>query len=149
MSKAKSKFPAEGFSRVYSKDGGFTDLPFWQAQQAVRESRGALSFEEFPPLSWEKELPKYRATRALKPPVRPIDCHHPVRVGDPDTWQYAEGPVAAGEVLETSTWPHASLAPLNDSAKAVLKYFTSGQSFTRMPRAPWKDGQVFLPASQI
>jgi hypothetical protein len=65
-------------------------------------------------------------------------------VSDASTWQYGEKIHAAGEVIETTCWPNpGTMVALNYSAKRVLEYFGSHQK-SRLPRAPWADGQVRL-----
>jgi hypothetical protein len=53
---------------------------------------------------------------------------------DANMWQYAERPIAAGEELETTLWPHASMIPLNESARRILEFFKSHQK-SRMPQS--------------
>ncbi len=147
MPALKEKPVAQGLHRVYSQDG-FQDMEFTQAQQAVRMSHGKLRFERLPHVGWEKEVPRYRATReivqaALKPSDR---TDHPFSAyGSGNRWQYGERDVKGGEEISTTAWPHSSFHPLNESAKQVLAYFNQNDK-ARMRKSPWQDGRVDLPS---
>jgi hypothetical protein len=99
-----------------------------------------------PPLNWKKELPKYRISRDTKPaPKERFRFESPFSSGsESDVWQYGERIHKAGEVIETTEWPNpGTMTALNYSARQVMEYFTSRQK-SRLARAPWRDGQVFL-----
>lgn len=63
---------------------------------------------------------------------------------DGSVWQYGERLNKAGEVIETTEWPHPSF--LNYGAKKVLEFFRNGQK-SRMQRSPWANGQIRLDNS--
>jgi hypothetical protein len=98
-----------------------------------------------PPPGWERETPKYRATRDLHP--SPNDRHRfepPFStIWDSDVWQFATRPVTALEELETREWPHPSFRPLNYSAGKVLDFFNSRMK-SRLARSPWAGDQIRL-----
>jgi hypothetical protein len=99
-----------------------------------------------PPLNWKREIPKYRISRETLPsPKERFKFEPPFSSGsDASTWQYGERVHDAGEIIETTFWPNpGTMTPLNYSAKQVMEYFTSHQK-SRLARAPWRDGQVFL-----
>jgi hypothetical protein len=98
-----------------------------------------------PPRDWEKETPRYRVTRAVRP--SPNDRHRREppfsSLSDGSVWQQADRPHEAGEIIETTEWPHPMFFPLNYSAKKVLEFFGASQK-SRLPRSPWADGRVRL-----
>lgn len=98
-----------------------------------------------PPLNWRKEIPLYRVGRSVYP--SPNDRHRHENpfsnLSDPGVWQQADRAHAAGEILATTEWPHPMFVALNYSAKMVLEFFGMSQK-SRLPRAPWADGQVRL-----
>jgi hypothetical protein len=98
-----------------------------------------------PPPGWERETPKYRATRDIEP--SPNDRHRfepPfATLSDPSVWQYATRIVNAREEIETKEWPHPSFFPLNYSAKKVLDFYTTRQR-SRLGRSPWRGDRLVL-----
>jgi hypothetical protein len=98
-----------------------------------------------PPPGWEREIPKYRATRALHPAPKERFRFEPpfAMTVDSDAWQYASRAVDAGEIIETKDWPHPSFHPLNYGAAKVLEFFNTRQK-SRLPRSPWHGDSVRL-----
>jgi hypothetical protein len=99
-----------------------------------------------PPLNWRREVPKYRVSRETKPALKKrFTFEPPFSSGsESDVWQYGERVHKAGEIIETTEWPNpGTMIPLNYSARQVMEFFTSRQK-SRLGRAPWRDGQVFL-----
>jgi hypothetical protein len=91
-----------------------------------------------PPPGWERETPKYRATRDIQPAPKARFRSEPPfgTVFDSDVWQYGTRPIKSGETIETKEWPHPSFHPLNYSAGKVLDFFKSRMK-SRLPRSPW------------
>jgi hypothetical protein len=89
-------------------------------------------------MNWDKEIPRYRTTRAVHP--SPLTRHATETpwssCSDNDCWQYAEKHLAAHEEIYTTSWPHASFQPLNESARRVHDFFLTREA-SRMPRSPW------------
>ena len=98
-----------------------------------------------PPLNWEREGPRYKATRNLRPPEMARYRSEPPfsKVFDSDVWQYATRPIKAGEIIETKEWPHPSFLPLNYGAGKVLEFFNMRQK-SRLPRSPWYVDRIRL-----
>jgi hypothetical protein len=99
-----------------------------------------------PPLNWKREIPKYRINHETKPASKErFRFEMPFsQIMDPSVWQYGEKIWPAGSVIETTEWPNAgSMTALNYSASQVLQFFGERQK-SRLGRAPWRDGQVFL-----
>ena len=98
-----------------------------------------------PPAGWDRETPKYKATRALEPAEklrfrfeRPFS-----QMADNDVWQYGHKPVERGEIIATKFWPHPSFQPLTYSAARVLDFFNSRQK-SRLPWRPWRGDRIVL-----
>jgi hypothetical protein len=91
-----------------------------------------------PPSGWECEVPKYRVVRDLTPaPKARYRFEKPfTEISDNNVWQYAERVYEAGEVIESTNWPHPTLWPLNYSAEKVLEFF-NGALKSRLPVSPW------------
>jgi len=100
---------------------------------------------DMPPPGWERETPKYRATRDIHP--SPNSRHHLeppfASLSDSDVWQYATRPIEAREEIESKGWPHPSFMPLNYGAGKVLDFFNSRQK-SRLPRSPWRGDRIVL-----
>jgi hypothetical protein len=98
-----------------------------------------------PPPGWERETPKYRATRAVHP--SPNDRHRfesPfATLSDPNVWQFAERDYTAGDQITTRDWPHPSFIALNYSAGKVLQFFNSAPK-SRLPRSPFDGDRLRL-----
>jgi hypothetical protein len=100
-----------------------------------------------PPPGWQTQLPKYRATCDLWPPVKAqLRNALPIpRMADlDDVWQYAHDPIAAGDVIMSEGWPHPSLKPINESARRVHEYFLARNGKVWLPLRPWQDGRIVL-----
>lgn len=125
--------------------GEVRTIPMVQAEHMVRNSRGEWSFKEPLPAGWDREIPRYKVTRAVKPAERArYRFEKPFSsIGDNDVWQYAERQRAAGETIETTAWPHASFVGLNETARRTLEFFNSHQK-SRLPLSPWRDGRLYL-----
>ena len=98
-----------------------------------------------PPPGWEREVPRYRATRDVHPSPNSRHRHEApfASLSDPDVHQYATQPIKAREEFVSREWPHPSFFPLNDSARKVLYFFTTRQK-SRLGRAPWKGDRIVL-----
>jgi hypothetical protein len=100
-----------------------------------------------PPVNWEIEVPRYRATRDLQPCQLARYRSEPPfsMMSGSDVWQYCERPgVTAGQEISTTDWPHSSFVALNFSAAQVLEFFKSGAEKSRMTKSPWFNGRVRL-----
>jgi hypothetical protein len=97
------------------------------------------------PSDWQRQVPKYRIGRAVRPSPNDRHRHEPPfsNFSDGGVWQQADRPYEAGEIIETTEWPHPMFFPLNYSAKKVLEFFGTSQR-SRLPRSPWADGRVRL-----
>jgi hypothetical protein len=95
--------------------------------------------------SWDRIVPRYRVTRDLKPAEKNRFRFEPpfAQQADGDIWQYGNRPLAAGEEIETKSWPHPTMHPLNESARRVLEFFKMRQR-SRLPLSPWRDGRIVL-----
>jgi hypothetical protein len=93
-------------------------------------------------VTWDREIPRYRVTRAVHPSPRPRHAFEPPLsiIADNDCWQYATKPLAAGEI-ETTSWPHESFFALNESARRIHAFFSSRDK-ARMPTSPWLMGRI-------
>lgn len=98
-----------------------------------------------PPAGWEREIPKYRATRDLEPAEKVrFRFELPfAKMADSDVWQYGHRAIVRGEILETQNWPHPSFQPLNYSAARVLEFFNTRQK-SRLPWSPWRRDRIVL-----
>jgi hypothetical protein len=104
-----------------------------------------MNFDSAPPPGWEREIPKYRAPRDIRPAPKARFRFEPPfsTIWDVDVWQYGVQPIKAGEIVETKDWPHPSFHPLNYGAGKVLDFFNSRMK-SRLPRAPWRADQLVL-----
>ena len=100
-----------------------------------------------PPPGWERETPKYRVTirgGVYPSPNSRFRFEPPfASCSDSNVWQYATRPLAAGEIIETREWPHASFFPLNYAAKKVLDFFNSRPK-SYLQRSPWAGDRIRL-----
>ena len=103
------------------------------------------SFSRPDPIGWEREIPRYKTTCSLQPSPRPRHRSEPpfTTVWDTAVYQYATKPLAAGEIIETTDWPHPSFLPLNFSAGRVLDFFNTATK-SRLPVSPWHNGRARL-----
>jgi hypothetical protein len=92
---------------------------------------------------WDREIPRYRVTRAVHPAPRSRLLTEPPlsQISDDDCWQYATKKLAAGETIETTSWPHQSFAPINESARRIHIFFLTGDK-ARMPLSPWRFDRI-------
>jgi hypothetical protein len=93
----------------------------------------------------DSELPKYKATRDLKPSPNARHRNETpfASQSDNDVWQYAERPIAAGAEISTDCWPSSSMQGMNDAARQILEFFRTRQR-SRMPLKPIRNGRVYL-----
>lgn len=98
-----------------------------------------------PPPGWERTVPKYLVTRDVRPAERARYRHETpfASCSDSDVWQYGDREYAAGEIVETTNWPHASMQGLNYSGQQVLAFFKAEMK-SRLPVSPWYRDQVRL-----
>jgi hypothetical protein len=128
---------------IYHRDGREKTVDVHEASRLVGAGTvGAgrdWSFVKPPPPGWEREIPKYRATRALHPAPKERFRHEPpfAMTVDSDAWQYATRAIDAGEIVETKDWPHPSFHPLNYGAVKVLEFFNTRQK-SRLAQSPWQ-----------
>jgi hypothetical protein len=130
---------------IYNRAGASETLPADQARYQAYTSRGEWSLEPPPPPNWDRELPRWRATRSLKPSPNSRHRLEPpfTTIFSSDIWQFSEREIAAGDEFVSQSWPHPSLRPLNYSAEKVLSFFNSAMK-SRLPRSPWHEGRVRL-----
>ena len=130
---------------IYSNDGRTETLPADQARYKTYMSPTEWSLTPPPPPGWERETPRYIATRDVRPSPNSRHRLEPpfTTIWQTDVWQFASQPIAAGAIVETRDWPHASFRPLNYSAEKVLSFFNSAIK-SRLPRSPFFDGRVRL-----
>jgi hypothetical protein len=134
---------------IYHRDGRERTLDVHEASRLVgtgtiREDK-EWSLQKPPPIGWEREIPKYRATRDVHPALKERHRHEPPfgMTMDNDCWQYAPRPIKAGEIIETKDWPHPSFFPLNFGAGKVLEFFRTRQK-SRMALRPWHGDSIRL-----
>jgi hypothetical protein len=98
-----------------------------------------------PPPNWDREIPKYRATRDLRPAPKARFRFEPpfTTLWDIDVWQYGEKLVARGDEISTTAWPHPSMRPLTFGAEKVLEFFKASMK-SRLPSSPWYQGRLRL-----
>jgi len=98
-----------------------------------------------PPPGWEREIPLYRVVRDVHAAPKARFRFEPpfTNILDGAEWQYAERDYKAGEVIESTDWPHPSFSPLNFSAKQVQRFFST-QMKSRMQRSPFSGGRIRL-----
>jgi hypothetical protein len=130
---------------IYSRAGESRALEANLAAEEVRRRPGEWSFTKPPPIGWERETPKYRAAREVHPAQKARFRFEPPfsMTIDNSAWQYGTRIIAAGEIVETREWPHASFHPLNYAAEKVLDYFRNHPK-SRLPRSPWFGDRVRL-----
>jgi hypothetical protein len=89
--------------------------------------------------TWDREVPRYRVTRAVHPSPKPRHATEPPFsiIADDNCWQYGTKPLAALETIDTTNWPHGSFVPLNESARRIKAFFFSTREKARMPASPW------------
>jgi hypothetical protein len=55
---------------------------------------------------------------------------------DSGVWQYGTRAYKAGEIIETTAWPHPSFMPLTYGAERVLEFFNTRMK-SRLTTSPW------------
>jgi hypothetical protein len=130
---------------VYRRDGTSETLPADQARYKTYVSPEEWSLTPPPPAGWARETPRYRVTRDLLPAQKARFRLEPPfsETWQSDVWQYGDRPLAAGEEIETTAWPHPSMRPLTYSAERTLAFFKSEMK-SRLPTSPWHNGAVRL-----
>lgn len=131
---------------IYNESTGEArTIPHVQADHLVRNSRGEWSFTAPLPKGWDHEVPRYRTSMDLQPSQYARHRQEPPFTSSTDAhmWQYAERPIAAGQEIESPLWPHASMVPLNETAKRVLEFFKSSPK-SRLTQSPWRNGRLYL-----
>ena len=96
-------------------------------------------------IGWDDtEIPKYRASRAVEPsPNARYRLETPLAHIFDDSWQYGIVPVARGEIVHSTAWPHPGFVGLNESGRRIQEFFQRAQK-SRLPLSPWYDGRLRL-----
>ena len=128
-----------------SETGEPRTLPQAQAEQLIRQQPVEWTFAKPLPAGWDTEIPRYRAQFDLEPAELPRYLHeNPFAFQtSPRSYQYSAKKIKAGEVIETTSWPHPSLIPQNETARRIHAFFTTEMK-SRMQRSPWRDGRLNL-----
>ena len=100
---------------------------------------------------WERQMPRYKATRDLWPAAPKMKHAPPIPhlSESDDIWQYARQPISAGDLINTEFWPHPSFEPLNESARCVHEFFLAGIGKSWLPFRPFENGRVVLDLEKI
>jgi len=130
---------------IYRPDGSSETLRADLARNRTYLAPDEWSMVKPPPLGWERTVPKYLVTRDLRPsPNSRHKMESPFsEIWQSDIWQQADRQYAAGETVESTAWPHASMQGLNYSAERVLEFFKASMK-SRLQVSPWFAGQVRL-----
>jgi hypothetical protein len=137
----------EKTATIYHRDGRERTVDIHEASRLVGAGMiGAeWSLHKPPPIGWEREVPRYKATRDLRSAER--DRHRfetPFEsMSDNSCWQYGERPILRNEILETKSWPHPSFFPLTYGAERVLEYFNN-RIKSRLAHSPWYGDRIRL-----
>jgi hypothetical protein len=135
---------SDDWTTIYNRDGSCETLRADLARNRVHFAPHEWSLTPPAPLNWQYEKPRYLVTRDLQPAQRErYRSEPPFSEMAPDTWQFGERFYAAGETVETTAWPHASMTPLTFSAQKILEFFKAEMK-SRLPQSPWHGGQVRL-----
>jgi hypothetical protein len=92
-----------------------------------------------PPANWDRVVPRYKVSLAVRPPQRARYRYEPpFEAGgtETDVWNYGERAYTTGEIIETKAWPHPTFVPLNYSAERVLQFFSTRMK-SRLTLSPW------------
>ena len=136
---------ADGHIYVYSTSGPERQtVKVLQGMEMIRTKKWSGEPWEDPSDGWDREKPRYKLTRTLEPMLNRRRFETPLSSDELGHWQYAERVYREGEEIECLNWPHASMAPLNRSAKAIHRYFMETPRVS-MDSSPWRDGRVCLP----
>jgi hypothetical protein len=129
---------------IYHRDGREQTIDANKASRLTAADKD-WSFVKPPPPGWEREIPKYRATRDIHPAEKSRVRFEPpfAQMADSDTWQYGTRIIKAGEIIETKEWPHPSFCPLNYGAGKVLDFFNQRQK-SRLALSPWRNDRLIL-----
>jgi hypothetical protein len=133
-------------------DGSSETLRGDLARNRVHFQPDEWSMVKPPPLGWERTVPRYVITRDLRP--SPNGRHKNEapfsEIWQSDIWQQADRNYEAGEVVETTSWPHPSMRPAGPTddpahyaAEKILEYFKVSMK-SRLQVSPWHQGQVRL-----
>lgn len=124
--------------------GEVRTLPTLDATELTRSDR-RWSLTPPRPDGWDLEIPRYRASQRVIPaPLDRVRDDPPwANCSNTEIWQYGTAPIAAGEEVETTEWPHETFVPLNHSARAIHEFFTMVTK-SRLQRSPWRDGRISL-----
>lgn len=136
---------------IYRPDGSSETLRADLARNRTYFQPDEWSLTKPPPLNWERTVPKYKATRNLHPSHPRHRVENPfASMSDSDCYQYCEKSIAAGEIVETKSWPHPSFRPAgpidepaNYAAERVLSYF-NGAMKSRLGLSPFRGGRIEL-----
>jgi hypothetical protein len=104
-----------------------------------------ISDNSAPPKDWDREVPKWRVTRPIRPSPNNRHRHEPPfsTIFENDVWQFADRNYAAGEEIFSLDWPHPSFRPLNHAACRVIDFFNARMK-SRLPLRPWRNGRLHL-----
>jgi hypothetical protein len=139
----------EKTTTIFHEDGRQREMEVNEAARLIGYGQAGAgkgwSFVKPPPLNWERETPKYRASRDVHPAPRARYRDEPPfsTISDNDCWQYAEREIKAHEEISTREWPHPSFRALNYSAGRVLEFFTT-RTKSRLARSPWSGDRIRL-----
>ena len=130
---------------AFNRDCTTASLPAEQARYRVYMNPGEWSLTPPPPLNWDREVPRYKITRDLQPASRARYRTEPPfeSMSDNSSWQYGDRLYAAGEEIESTAWPHASMRGLTFGAEKILEFFI-GTMKSRLALAPWHQGRIRL-----
>jgi hypothetical protein len=130
---------------IYRRDGTSETLPADQAALKTYYQRDEWSAQPLPPRDWNREIPRYKVVRSLRPASRPRYRTEPPfeSMSDNDCWQYGDRFYAAGEEIESTAWPHPSMRGLTFGAEKILQ-FLNGTMKSRLALAPWHQGRIRL-----
>jgi hypothetical protein len=130
---------------IYRPDGSSETLRADLARNRTYFQPDEWSLIKPPALNWDREIPRYRLSRDLEPAQKARFRSEPpfAETWVSGVWQYGERPMAAGEEIETTDWPHPSMRPLNYSAERVHAFYI-GAMKSRLQVSPWHQGRVRL-----
>jgi hypothetical protein len=133
------------FTTIFCRDGSSESLRSDLARNRLHFEPHEWSMVPWPPLNWEREIPRYKATIDLIPSPNPRHRFEKPfsTVMDSHVWTQASAPVAAGTEITSTCWPHPSMQGLNYSGQQVLAYFKASIK-SRLPVSPWNQGRVRL-----
>ena len=139
----------EKTTTIFHVDGRQREMEVNEAARLIGYGQAGAgrgwSFLRPPPVGWEREVPRYKATRDLQPSPNSRHRLEPPfeKIWDDSVYQYGERPIMRGEIVLTRKWPHESFMPLNFGAERVLSYFNSHMK-SRLPGSPFRGDQIVL-----